>query len=325
MTRNRHFTTATFGLMALIATASSASAQSYKHDTVESGDITVCFSQVVMNHPFRVAMVKSLEQAAAKHKDVKIIVTDAQGDVTKELANIESFVARGCNATIVSSLSGKAIYPAYTEVANANIPLIIAASGVPEDEDVPYTSFVATEEVSMGERAFDYIAAKLKGKGNLVVLQGVPESTNSVLRREGFNAQAKYWPDIKVVADQSGQWLRLPARQVMANILQANPKIDAVFAQNDEMALGAIQAIKDAGREKEMFVVGMDAQKEALQAIREGDIFDMTIANEWRMDKALETAINAVRGKPVPQRVILRVPMVTDANLNTNYDEKSVF
>ncbi|WP_332719237.1 substrate-binding domain-containing protein [Pelagibacterium mangrovi] len=309
---------------AMLMTTTAVHAQTYQYNTVPEGDITLCFSQVVMNHPFRVAMVESFEQVVAGMEGVTGVVTDAQGDATREIANIESLIARGCNAIIVSSLSGRAIYPAYREVADAGIPLIIAASGVPEEEGIPYVSFVSTEEVSMGERAFDYIAARLGGEGNIVQLQGVPESTNSILRREGFNAQAQYWPNIVTVADQSGQWLRLPARQVMANILQANSDIDAVFAYNDEMALGAIQALEDAGR-TDVFVVGMDGQKESLEVIQSGDLFAMTIANEWRMDTAIETAVAAVRGEAVPQRVVLRVPMITDDNIDAHYDPEAVF
>lgn len=309
---------------AMLMTTTAVDAQTYQYNTVPEGDITLCFSQVVMNHPFRVAMVESFEQVVAGMEGVTGVVTDAQGDATREIANIESLIARGCNAIIVSSLSGRAIYPAYREVADAGIPLIIAASGVPEEEGIPYVSFVSTEEVSMGERAFDYIAARLGGEGNIVQLQGVPESTNSILRREGFNAQAQYWPNIVTVADQSGQWLRLPARQVMANILQANSDIDAVFAYNDEMALGAIQALEDAGR-TDVFVVGMDGQKESLEVIQSGDQFAMTIANEWRMDTAIETAVAAVRGEAVPQRVVLRVPMITDDNIDAHYDPEAVF
>lgn len=309
---------------ALLMTTVAANAQSYQYNTLPEGDITLCFSQVVLNHPFRVAMVESFEQVVAGMEGVTGIVTDAQGDATREIANIESLIARGCNAIIVSSLSGRAVYPAYREVADAGIPLIIAASGVPEEEGIPYVSFVSTEEVSMGERAFDYIAARLGGQGKIVQLQGVPESTNSILRREGFNAQAQYWPGIVTVADQSGQWLRLPSRQVMANILQANSEIDAVFAYNDEMALGAIQALEDAGR-TDVFVVGMDGQKESLETIKNGDLFAMTIANEWRMDKAIEIAVAAVRGEAVPQRVVLRVPMITDDNIEGIYDPEAVF
>lgn len=319
------FISALFVMVVVTNLSLSASAQVYEYRTKPEGPLSICFSQVVMNHPFRVANVESLEAAVAQHDDIELTVTDAQGDVTQEIANIESFIARGCDAIIVSSLSGKAIYPAYQEVAQAGVPLVIAASGVPEEEGIPYVSYVATDEVAMGERAADYIANKLGGQGNLVVILGVPESTNSVLRSAGFNPQLEYWPNINVVAEQSGQWLRLPTRQVMANILQANTEIDAVFAQNDEMALGAIQAIKDAGREDEIFVVGMDAQKEGLEAIRDENVFDMTIANEWRMDTALQVAIDAVRGAPVPQRVVLKVPLINDFNIEAHYDPEATF
>lgn len=301
---------------------------SYEYKTKESGKLTIGFSQVVMNHPFRVANVESLKAAAAALPDDvgELIVTDAQGDVNKEIANVESLIARGVDAIIISSLSGKAIYPAYREVAQAKIPLIIFASGAPEEEGVPYVSYVATDEVAMGQRAADYIANKLEGKGNLVIIEGVVESTNSILRTQGFNPQIeKYWTGIKVVARQSGQWLRLPTTEVMTSILQANPDVNAVFAQNDEMALGAIDALTKAGKTQGVFVVGMDAQKEALQAIKAGGLFDMTIKNEWNGTVALETAIKAVRGETVSPRVVLDVPMVNRFNIDQIYDPESIF
>ena len=134
----------------------------------------------------------------------------------------------------------------------------------------------------------------------------------------------KYWTGVKVVARQSGQWLRLPATEVMTSIIQANPSIQAVFAQNDEMALGAIDALTKAGTQG-VFVVGMDAQKEALAAIQAGGLFDMTIKNEWNGTVALETAIRAVRGETVPQRVVLDVPMVNRFNIAGIYDPNSIF
>jgi ribose transport system substrate-binding protein len=300
-------------------------AASYEYKTKEEGEITIGFSQVVMNHPFRRAMVSTLEAEAEKFDDVSVIITNAEGDVSNEISNIQSMIARGVDAIIVSSLSGRSIYPAYREVANAGIPLIIAASGVPEDPDVPYVTFVSTDEVAMGQRAADYVVNKMKGKGNLVVIDGVPESTNSVLRRQGFMPQIeKYWPEINIVAHQTGQWLRQPTMRLMANILQANDQIDAVYAQNDEMALGAISAIEDAGREDEMFVVAMDGQKEALEAIMDPDnIFDMTIKNEWSMEQALKTTIAVVRGENVDKKVVMDTPMINMYNVEYHYSEDS--
>ncbi|RUT29646.1 sugar ABC transporter substrate-binding protein [Paenibacillus zeisoli] len=286
--------------------------------------IVIGFSQTVMNHPFRIANVDTAKKAAAD-LGVELIVTDGQGDASKEIANIESLIARKVDAIIVSSLSGNAIYPAYKEADRAKIPLIIAASGVPEDDKIPYTTFVASDEVLMGQQAAKYIADKLGNKGNLVILNGVVESTNSQLRTKGFMPEIKKYPDIKIVAEQSGEWLRLPAMQVMTNILQANSNIDVVFAQNDEMALGAIEAIKKAGRMDKIKVVSMDSQKEALEKIKNTNELMMTVKNEWSFETAVKLAIDAANGKEIQKRVILDSPVIDKSNVDKYYDPKSTF
>ncbi|WP_424768592.1 substrate-binding domain-containing protein [Paenibacillus sp. sgz302251] len=305
-------------------TASTVPAGSYEYKTKAEGDIVIGFSQAVMNHPFRIANVESAKATAAE-LGIELIVTDGQGDVNKEISNIESLIARKVDAIIVSSLSGKAIYPAYKQVAEAKIPLIIAASGVPDDESIPYVSYVATDEVTMGQQAAQYIGKLLNNKGNIVVIDGVPESTNSELRRQGFMPEIEKFADIKVVAHQSGDWLRLPAMQVMTNILQANDEIDVVLAQNDEMGFGALEAIKKAGRENEIKVIGMDAQKEALELIKNGDSYIMSVKNEWSLDTAVKLAVDAVRGKPIDKRVVLDSPIIDKANIDEYYDPNSIF
>ena len=306
------------------STSNSEDQSSYSYKTKPKGDIVIGFSQSVMDHPFRIANVESAKKAAKK-LGVELIVTDGQGDVNKEISNIESLIARNVDAIIVSSLSGKAIYPAYKQIAQAEIPLIIGASGVPDDPEIPYVSYVATDEVEMGQKAAQYIAKMMEDKGNLVILDGVTESTNSILRSEGFMPEIKKHSDIKIVSQQSGEWLRLPSMEVMTNILQANSEIDVVFAQNDEMAFGAIEAIKKAGRMDEIKVVGMDAQKEALEMIKETDEYVMSVKNEWDMATALQVAIDAIRGKEVKKKVELEAPVVDDSNIDEFYDPESIF
>ncbi|WP_167374641.1 substrate-binding domain-containing protein [Paenibacillus helianthi] len=307
-------------------TTEAASTSEGSGSSGKSGDgkIVIGFSQTVMNHPFRIANVDTAKKAAAD-LGVEIIVTDGQGDANKEIANIESLIARNVDALIVSSLSGNAIYPAYKEAERAGIPLIIAASGVPDDDSIPYTTFVASDEVTMGQQAAKYIADKMGQKGNLVILNGVVESTNSQLRTQGFMPEIQKYPDIKIVAEQSGEWLRLPAMQVMTNILQANSKIDFVFAQNDEMALGAIEAIKKANRMSEIKVVSMDSQKEALEKIKNTDELMMTVKNEWSFETAVKLAIDAANGKEIQKRVILDSPVIDKSNVDNFYDPNSTF
>jgi ABC-type sugar transport system substrate-binding protein len=287
--------------------------------------LTIGFSQVVMNHPFRIANVESMKEAA-RANGVPLIVMNAEGDVERELTNIRELIAQGVDAIIVSSLSGRAVYPAYREVAAAEIPLIIFASGVPDADDVPYTSYVATDEVAMGRRAADYMGERLGGKGNLVVINGVVDSTNSQLRRQGFMGRLKEsWPEVRVVAEEPAGWLRRPAQQVMSRILAPEPRIDAVFAENDEMALGAIDALRKAHRARTVFVVGLDGQKEALQSIRQGGPFAMTIKNEWDGRRAVEMAIAAARGESVPKRVVLDVPLIDRENVDAIFDPNLTF
>lgn len=278
---------------------------------------TIGFSQSVMNHPFRIAMVNTFKSAAKNYADIVPIVVEGDGDVQKEITNIESLIQQGCDAIIISSLSGTAIYPAYKQIYDAGIPLVIAASGnAQEDEEAYkyYNSFVSTDEVEMGMGACDYANTLLNGKGNIVMIRGVVESTNSANRYEGWNKQIGNYPGLNVIVEQSAEWLRLTATEVMTNILQANANIDLVYCENDEMALGCLDAIKDAGRENEMKIISMDAQQDACEEILKGGAFVMTIENVANTAVAVEAAYQLAQGNPVDKRIILKYTIVDATN-----------
>ncbi len=276
------------------------------------------FSQCVMNHPFRIAMVDSFKAVAENYEDVEIVVVEGNGDVQTEITNIESLIQQECDAIIVSSLSGTSIYPAYKEVQDAGIPLIIAASGCATEEEEAYNyynSFVSTDEVEMGIAAAQCANELLNGEGNVVMIRGVVESTNSMNRYVGWNQEIPKYPGIKVVAEQAAEWLRLTANEVMANILQANKEIDLVYCENDEMALGALEAIRDAGREDEMVIVSMDGQPDACDEVLSGGAFKVTITNNSSMDEAVKAAYQLSTGGSVDKRIILPYEIVTEENV----------
>ena len=284
------------------------------------------FSQCVMNHPFRIAMVDSVKEAAKAYDDIELIVVEGDGDVQTEITNIESLIQQGCDAIIVSSLSGTSIYPAYKEVYDAGIPLIIAASGcATEDEEAYnyYNTFVATDEVEMGRAAADYANELLGGEGKVVMIRGVVESTNSMNRYVGWNEQAPKYPGIEVIVEQAADWLRLDANEVMTNILQANPEIDLVYCENDEMAMGCLEAIQDAGREDEIMIISMDGQEDAALEVQKGGPFKLTITNCSDTTEALAAAYKLAQGESVDKRIILPYEMVTsetvDAYLAANF------
>ena len=278
------------------------------------------FSQCVMNHPFRIAMVDSVKEAAKAYDDIELIVVEGDGDVQTEITNIESLIQQGCDAIIVSSLSGTSIYPAYKEVHDAGIPLVIAASGcAQEDEDAYnyYDTFVSTDEVEMGRAAADYANELLNGEGKIVMIRGVVESTNSMNRYVGWNEQVVNYPGLEVIVEQAANWLRLDANQVMTNILQANPEIDLVYCENDEMAMGCLEAIQDAGREDEIMIIPMDGQEDAAQEVQKGGPFKLTITNCSDTTEALTAAYKLAQGESVDKRIVLPYEMVTSENVDT--------
>ena len=278
------------------------------------------FSQCVMNHPFRIAMVDSVKEAAKAYDDIELIVVEGDGAVQTEITNIESLIQQGCDAIIVSSLSGTSIYPAYKEVHDAGIPLVIAASGcAQEDEDAYnyYDTFVSTDEVEMGRAAADYANELLNGEGKIVMIRGVVESTNSMNRYVGWNEQVVNYPGLEVIVGQAANWLRLDANQVMTNILQANPEIDLVYCENDEMAMGCLEAIQDAGREDEIMIISMDGQEDAAQEVQKGGPFKLTIANCSDTTEALAAAYKLAQGESVDRRIVLPYEMVTSENVDT--------
>lgn len=290
-------------------------------DNDEERQLVIGFSQSVMNHPFRIAMVDTFHQAALAYGDrIRTIVTEGDGDVHSEITNIEALIAQGADAIIVSSLSGTAIYPAYRLVHEAGIPLIIAASGAPEEHEDAFeymSTFVSTDEVLMGIAAAEYADYLLGGgEGRVVMIRGVIESTNSMLRYIGWNQRVVDFPGIDVIAVQPANWLRLEAIQVMTDLLVAHSDIDIVYAENDEMALGALQAIRDAGREDEIMIISMDGQEDAAQEIQRGSAFMLTITNNPDTTEALAAAYRLARGESVPKRILLDYEMVTRENVD---------
>ncbi|MDR1669299.1 MAG: substrate-binding domain-containing protein [Oscillospiraceae bacterium] len=284
------------------------------------------FSQCVMNHPFRIAMVDSFKEAVKDYPDVEPIIVEGDGDVQTEITNIESLIQQGCDVIIVSSLSGTAIYPAYREVYEAGIPLIIAASGcATEGEEAMnyYNSFVSTDEVEMGIAAAEYANTLLGGEGNVVMIRGVVESTNSLNRYNGWNSKVTDYPGIKVIVEQAADWLRLDANQAMTNILQANSDIDLVYCENDEMAMGCLEAIQDAGRESEIQIISMDGQEDAALEIKKGGPFKLTITNNSDTHEAMAAAYKLAKGETIEKRIILTYELVTaetvDAYLKENF------
>ena len=275
--------------------------------------IKLAFSQVVMNHPVRINMVNTFKSNCEKYSNVECVVTEGNGDAGVEIANIESLVQRKPDVIIVSSLSGTAVYPAYQAINEAGIPLIINNSGIPDDSatDIKYTSFISPDDWKNGRLLGQYMADRLKGKGEIIVIEGVAESSNYEHRLGGFMEVINKYPDIRILGQQSGAWIRMPAMKAAVDLLQANPKIDGIYAMNDEMGMGVLAALRSAGREKEVVMVSVDGQKDLVQEIEKGSAAEASVFWESDMTRVVDAALAVAEGAVVAPQIWYDEPLIT--------------
>ena len=274
-----------------------------------AGRPTVGLAISTLNNPFFVDLRDGAQAAAAK-AGIALVVLDAQNDPARQASSVEDLIAKKAGAVIINPTDSDAIVPTVKKLNAAKIPVITvdrAANGG------TVAAHIASDNVAGGRMAAAYVARRLKGKGNVVMLEGIAGSSAARDRGKGFREGLQKFPGIKIVASQTADFDRSKGLTVMENILQAQKKIDAVFAQNDEMALGAVQAIEGAKRQQAMFVVGFDAIADALKAVNEGRMA-ATIAQQPKVmgRLAVEAAASRLKGgkvakfTPVPLRLVTK-------------------
>lgn len=307
MTSRRHFLRTT-ALAATLALGGMLSGPAFAQEKIKIG-----FSQATMNHPWRVAMVEGNKKYAAEHyPDVDLIVTDGNNDAAKQVADVESLIAQGIKVLMISPLTEQALTPVVKEAMDAGIKVVTLDRKV----NTPVTAHVGGENLPLGVGAGEFLAKKLNGKGNIIELQGTAGASATVDRNKGFaDAIAKH-PDMKVVASQNCDYTRDKAVKFMEDMVQrfGPGQIQAVYAHNDEMALGAIQVLEAAGRLKEVAVVGIDGQETAFEAVKDGKLA-ATFVYPFVAPEGIETAYKIAKGEQVPETITLPTVSVTPDNI----------
>ncbi|MCX7761200.1 MAG: ribose ABC transporter substrate-binding protein RbsB [Candidatus Kryptonium sp.] len=257
---------------------------------------TIGLSLSTLNNPFFVEL-RNGAQAKAKELGVNLIVVDAQDKPSKQINDVEDLIQKKVDLIIINPTDSNAIVPAIESANKAKIPVITVDRGASGGTVVAH---IASDNVLGGKMAADYIAQVLKGKGKVVMLVGIPGTSAARDRGTGFETQLKKYPGIQLVAKQTANFNRAEGLKVMENILQAYPDINAVFAQNDEMALGAIEAIKAAKKLGKIIVVGFDAIPDALEAVKRGEMA-ATIAQQPALmgQLAVEKAVDYLKTKTI--------------------------
>lgn len=268
-----------------------------------SGDYTIGFSISTLNNPFFVTLSEGAE-AKASELGASLSVVDAQDDASKQASDVEDLIQQGVDMILINPVDSEAVASAVESANNANIPVITVDRSAEGGEVV---SHIASDNVAGGEMAGEYLLSLVGDNAQVAELEGVPGSSAARERGEGFNKVAT--ESLDVVAQQTANFNRAEGLSVMENILQANPDVTGVFAHNDEMALGALEAIEAAG--KEVAVVGFDATNDAVAAVEEGRL-DGTIAQKPELigEMAVETAVQHLDGEEVEASIPVELELI---------------
>lgn len=295
-------------LLAVLATALAAGCQ---RGGGEGGGARIGLSVSTLNNPFFVTL-RDGAQSAADEAGAELIVSDAQNDTAQQQDDIQNFVTQQVNAILVNPVDSDAVVPAIEAANQANIPVIALDRGASGGE---LATTIASDNVQGGNLAGEELI-RLVGSGSVAQLEGTPGADPARDRGQGFQDAIDAQSAVEVVASQSANFDRAEGLNVAENILQANPDIAGIFAQNDEMALGAVQALgSDAG--SEVKIVGFDAIEDALSAIEEGTM-NATIAQrpEEIGSLGVENAIRVIGGESVEENIPVEVELVTQENIS---------
>lgn len=252
-------------------------------------------SLLTQQHPFYISLADAMKKEAEAEK-VSLEISIANQDLSKQLADVEDFITKGVDVIVISPVDSQGVRAAISKAQKAGIKVITV--DVPA-VDAEVTSFVGTDNFAGGEKAAELMAKTIGGKGNVAVID-YPTVQSVVDRVEGFKKGLEKYPDIKIVAIQTGI-TRPEALAAAQNMLQANPDIVGIFGFGDDAALAAASAVKAAGLEAQVKVIGFDGMEEARNAVKNDPVMVGVIAQyPDEMGKAaIETAVKVIKGEEV--------------------------
>jgi len=274
--------------------------------------ITIGVSLLNLSNEFIVMLHQAME-AKAKELGVRLIINDAQRSAERQVQQVENFIAQRVDAIILNPCEVEASSPAVDKALAAGIPIVNVNS---ETRSAP-TAFVGSRDEESARMAMEFIAQRLNGQGNVVMMHGFMGQAAQIKRDRGAREILAKYPGLKLIAEQTGEWDRAKAMSLMENWIQSlGPKINAVFAQNDEMAMGALLALEQARMKDKVVVAGVDAIADALQAVQAGRL-DATVFQDARGQGsgAVEVAVKIVKKQPYEKQVFIPFRLVTKENV----------
>lgn len=282
-----------------------------------SRGIPVGFSQMDTGGTWRVAETNSIRQAAAEDGRYELFVADAQDQMAKQIADVEDLVARRVRALFIAPREYEGLEPAFDAARHGGVPVFLIDREAEGTPGVDYVSCLASDCVAQGRRAAQWLAEHTGGQAAVFELTGTAGSSVARDRALGFREGIADRPGVRVVASQTASFSRAVAQAVATNVFQARGReITAVYAHNDEMALGAIRAVQEVGLRpgRDVTLVSIDGEREALEAILRGELGASVESNPRFGPPAFKALNEYLRGEPVPPRIVIEDHLFDAAN-----------
>jgi ribose transport system substrate-binding protein len=260
-------------------------------------------------------------EEAAQAAGFELVFADARDNPAKQVRDLEDMVTRKCDVILISTYYAEAITPAVRMINEAGIPLVVLSSSI--KGNISWTCHLSTDTLGTARAAGEYFVKTLGGKGRIVQIEGKPGSVVNQMRGSGWREVIARNPGIEIVKHVVANYERMQALRHMEDILRSTRDISAVYCHNDEMALGAIKAIKEAGRSKDIWLTGYDGiQQDALEAVHNGDL-----RATWQYlpfgSEAVDAAVKILQGVKVPKEIVFPSPLITRDNIGEFYDAKA--
>jgi len=269
---------------------------------------TVGFAQVGAESAWRTAETDSIKSEAAR-RGVNLKFSDAQGKQENQIRAVRSFIAQGVDAIILAPVVETGWGPVLQEAKRAKIPVVLVDRGIKVTDESLFATLIASDFVEEGKLAAEWLAKRVNGKAGIVELQGTPGAAPAIDRKRGFEQGIAKHPGMKIIASQSGDFRRSQGKEVMEALIKKHGHdITAVYAHNDDMALGAIQAIEESGRKPgaDVIVVSVDGVKDAFDAMIAGKLNCTVECNPLLGPMAFDAVEKALAGEKLPKRTVVQ-------------------
>lgn len=278
--------------------------------------LVVGFAQIGAESDWRSAETRSIQEEA-KARGIELRMADAQQRPENQIKALKSFLAQGVDAILLAPVQETGFEPVLAEIRAAGIPVVLVDRGVAVSDEALYATLIASDFVEEGRMAARWLAEKTGGKANVVELQGTIGSAPAIDRQAGFAEELAKHPGMRVIKSQSGDFTRAKGKEVMEAFLKAEgDAIQAVYAHNDDMALGAIQALEAAGRKpgSDVLVVSIDGVRSAFDALVAGKLNATVECNPLLGPLAFDAVEKLARKEPVEKRVVVKDRLFDQSN-----------